>query len=326
MTNSQSLTVSTPRDVDAGADVRALEADWHQALDLRVRANELSATSATTYRAGFTKFRTWAEGRSTVTDDTIREWKAALIAEGRKPGTVNTWLAGVRAFFAWAVGARRLPYDPTANISGASRKGTSTRHKRSDLTNDEVRRLLAAPDRTTDAGKRDHAILSLMAYTGARTVELHRADLDELATEGGQLILHVRGKGHSEADALIVIAHPQAADALHDWLSERGEKPGPLFTSLSDRSRGQRMSLQAYRAMWLQVKKAAGVRDRTNSKTLHSLRHTAISNAVRHGAPVQKVQAMARHANIQTTMVYYHEADRVENPAERFISYDSDSR
>jgi integrase/recombinase XerD len=326
MTSDKALTVSAPRDIEPGADVRALVDDWHKGLDLQVKAGDLAATTATTYRAGVKRFLAWAVDQGSVTDDTIREWKGALLADGRKPGTVNTWLAGVRAFFAWAVGARRLPHNPAASVKGARRKGTSQKHKRSDLTNDEVRRVLAATDRTTAAGKRDCAILALMAYTAARTVELHRADLDDLATEAGQLVLHVRGKGHVEADDLIVIAHPQAANALHDWLSVRGDRAGALFTSLSDRSRGKRMSLQAYRAMWLHAKKTAGVRDKAGTKTLHSLRHTAISNAVRHGAPVQKVQAMARHANIQTTMIYYHEADRIENPAERFISYDTDTR
>mgnify|MGYP001594548589 CR=1 FL=1 len=55
--------------------------------------------------------------------------------------------------------------------------------------------------------------------------------------------------------------------------------------------------------------------------TPHSLRHTAITKAVKRGAPVQKGQAMARHANISTTMIYYHETDRVENPAEEYIQY-----
>jgi site-specific recombinase XerD len=39
------------------------------------------------------------------------------------------------------------------------------------------------------------------------------------------------------------------------------------------------------------------------------------------GAPVQKVQSMARHKNIDTTMIYYHEVDRLTNPAEDFINY-----
>jgi site-specific recombinase XerD len=313
-----------PGEVEPAGDVRDLVSKWHRSLDLQVSAGELAATSATTYRRGLEKFLGWAAERGSVTDDTIREWKAALLAEGRKPGTVNTWLAGVRAFFEWAVSARRLPYNPAASVKGASRKGTSTKHKRDTLTDDEVRRVMAAPDATTNQGKRDCAILATMAYTAARTSDLQRADLDDLRTEQGRLVLHVRGKGHSEADELIVIAHPQAAEALHDWLSARGDKPGPLFVSYSNNNQQGRLSLPAYRAMWLRVKAAAGVRG--HMKTLHSLRHTAISNAIRHGAPVQKAQAMARHANIQTTMIYYHEADRLDNPAEEFIRYNGDAR
>jgi integrase len=63
---------------------------------------------------------------------------------------------------------------------------------------------------------------------------------------------------------------------------------------------------------------AAGVH---GNKTTHSLHHTAISKAILKGAPVQKVQSMARHKNIDTTMIYYHEVDRLTNPAEDFINY-----
>jgi len=94
---------------------------------------------------------------------------------------------------------------------------------------------------------------------------------------------------------------------------------GALFTSLSNRGRDERLSLRAIRGIVKAAYKAAGVVGK--NKTTHSLRHTAITTAVKRGAPVQKVQAMARHANISTTMIYYHETDRVENPAEEFIQY-----
>jgi integrase len=63
----------------------------------------------------------------------------------------------------------------------------------------------------------------------------------------------------------------------------------------------------------------AGIGAHGRGQTARSLRHTGIMSAVRYGAPVEKVQAMARHADIWTTMSYYHETDRVENQAEQFI-------
>ncbi len=316
---SKALTVSQPQAITPDSNVRALVSDWHAALDLQVNAGELAETTATTYKRGMGQFLEWAEQRETLSDETIRQWKADLLAEGYKPGAVNTWLAGVRAFFAWAVGARRLLHNPAAAVKGAKRTGTSKAHKRSALTDAEVLRVLEAPNRETDQGKRDAAIIYLMAYTAARQVEAHRADLTDIKTEGGRLVLAVRGKGRQEADELIVIAHPDAEAALHDWLSARGNEPGALFVSLSNRAKNERLSLRAIRGIVKAAYKAAGVVGK--NKTTHSLRHTAITTAVKRGAPIQKVQAMARHANISTTMIYYHETDRIENPAEEFIRY-----
>lgn len=313
------LTVTPPQAVTEGADVAALVDDWRAALALQVQAGEISDTTRQTYAHGMGKFLAWAEGRGTVTADTLREWKAALLGDGHRPASVNTWLAGVRAFFGWAVGVRRLAYNPAADVKGATRRGTSKAHRREALTDAEVLRVLAVPDRSTASGKRDYALLAVMAFTGARQIELHRADLADLRTDGGRLVLHVRGKGRAEADEIIVLAHPDAEAAVHDWLAARGDEAGPLFVALGNRSRGDRLSLRAIREVVKSAYRAAGVHGK--GKTAHSLRHSAITNAVRHGAPVQKVQAMARHANISTTMIYYHETDRVENPAESYIRY-----
>lgn len=317
MSTNNALTIAPLRDVEVQADLRNLIDDWHAALDLRVRTAELSAASRRTYSEGVQRFLDWCIGYSLITDDVIREWLADMRGAHFKPATVNTWLAGLRAFFSWAVGARRLPYNPAAGIKGAKRTD-SRRHKREMLTSAEIRRVLAMPE-DTPVGKRDRAMLYLMAYTGARTIEVHRADLGDLTTEADRLVLKVQGKGREEADEVIVVAHPQAQAALHDWLGVRGNKPGPLFTSRSPRSRDGRLSLSAIREIVKRYYKAAGVRGKR--KSTHSLRHTAITNAIQNGAPVQKVRAMARHRSIDTTMIYVHETDRVSNPAEQFIDY-----
>ena len=298
----------------------ALLADWYTALDLRVRSGELAATSASAYKRGMQKFTAWTQssGAATVDAETLRGWKADLLEAGRKPATVNAWLAGVKALFAWAVETGRLANNPAANVKGATRKGTAKKHSREALTDQEIRRVLALPDQSAQ-GKRDKAILYLMAYTGVRQVEVHRADLADLRTEGGRLVLYVQGKGHQEKEDFVVLANPTAQDAIYDWLAIRGSKAGALFTSLSRRSMGQRLELRSIRMIVKGYFRLAGV---CGNKTTHSLRHTAISKAIQKGAPVQKVKSFARHENIETTMIYYHEADRLSNPAEEFIDYD----
>jgi len=53
--------------------------------------------------------------------------------------------------------------------------------------------------------------------------------------------------------------------------------------------------------------------------TPHSLRHSAATIAIEHGAPLHQVQDMLRHADIQTTMLYTHNKERITNAAEHRI-------
>lgn len=315
------LTIQHPLPPSHDPDIRRLIVTWQQSLDLRAQAGEIAANTQQAYMRGLNRFLDWADDLylEKISPDVLRTWIADLRRRGYRPASVNAWLAGVRAFFAWAVASRRLTSDPTLGIRGVMRRGSGRRHTRSALTDQEVLRVLSIPVRSNPQGRRDYAILCLMAYTAARQIELHRADLSDLATSGGKLVLNVQGKGREEKDEVLVLVNPEVENALHDWLSDRGKRPGPLFTSLSRRGPGERLSLRSIRRLVKGYYMAAGVSG--EDKTTHSLRHSAITSAVRHGAPVQKVRSMARHASIDTTMIYFHEVDRVENPAEAFIKY-----
>lgn len=310
------LTVAPQQAVANSTDLRSLTADWCAHLDRLVATGELSPASRRTYWLGMQQLLSWCTA-GTLSADVLRDWVSDMKQAGLRPGTVNTWLGGVRSFFNWAAAQRLIPYNPAAGIKGAKRQNARS-HKRDSLTDAEVRRLSAIPD-DTPSGRRDRAIIHLMLFTAARTVEVYRANLDDLATEAGHLVLRVQGKGHEETDDKLVVFNPQAESSLYDWLSVRGSRPGPLFVSLSPRSRHGRLSLSYIRHAIKDYLKAAGIN--TRRKTTHSLRHTAISKALANGAPIQKVQAMARHARIDTTMIYVHETDRATNPAEQFIDY-----
>lgn len=292
---------------------------WRSALALRVAAQELQHDTAATYERGARKFLAWL-GDQAPTADAIRAWKASLLQAQVKPASVNIWLAGVRHLFAWLNELGAIPYNPAEAIRGASRKGKARRHVREALTDREVVRLLAQPNRAAHEGARDYAILCVMLYTAARGIELHRADVEDLQTRSGVLVLQVQGKGHNEKDDVVVLTH-EAESALRDWLAIRGKESGPLFTSLSNFSRGERLSRRAMRAIVKRYFDQAGIH---GNKTTHSLRHTAITNAIRNNAPVHRVKGMSRHASLDTLMIYYHEADRLSDPAEKYIRYEDE--
>ena len=313
------LTLTTPAQITQGIDFDQAITLWHDAMDLRTRTGELAQPTVTSYKKGMQKFTDWmqAEHPASISPDTIRLWQAHMLKDNQKR-SVNTWLAGVRSFFTWCTDARLIPYNPTATVKGASRKGETQIHRKNPLTYAEVRRLLAMPDTSTAQGARDFAILHLFLFTAMRSVEINRANLSDWQTIGTQQVIYYQGKGHSEADDYKVVVDP-VADAVQIWLSYRGNKPGPLFTSLSDRSQGERLSLRAIRNLIKDHMRNAGID--APKKTTHSLRHTAITNAIVNGAPLRVVQTLAGHASANTTSIYNHNVDRLTNPGEKFIDY-----
>ena len=286
-----------------------------------VAAGEMAQTTARTYARGLEKFLDWAAQADTarIGPQTIRAWKAHLSQEGRAPAGINVLLAGVKAFFTWAVAERGLAYNPTVGVRGAKAGGKARRHKREPLTDHEVLRVLAQPDTSTATGKRDLALLCLLAYTGARQVEVQRARLGDLRTDG-QVRLDVVGKGRLDADERLYIVHQDALEALYSWLAvhPRGDDPtAPLFCGLGNRNRGGPLSLSTIRYLVTGYYRMAGIRDRR--KTSHSLRHSFVNNLIRRGVAPVKIRAATRHKSLDTLMIYAGEVARDDDPAEAHV-------
>jgi integrase/recombinase XerD len=141
--------------------------------------------------------------------------------------TRNTRLAAVHSLFAYA--ALRHPEHAALiqRVLAIPAKRTD-RQLVSFLTRDEVDALLAAPDRDTWVGRRDHALLLVAVQTGLRVSELTTLTCEdvELGT-GAHLRCH--GKGRKERITPLTI---QACGVLRVWLAERrGEPSDPLFPS-----------------------------------------------------------------------------------------------
>lgn len=305
-------------------------ADWQSHLDLLVRSGQISGDTARTYKIGMRKFREWVEAREKqpITNRLVLEWMAEMrekkTPKGRptSPQSINTWLNGVRHFFGWAYSEGIVPANPTAEIKSAGRGGAGTIHKRKRLTDEEVIRLLDSP--YLNERPRDKALIYLMLYAAVRGIEVHRADVDDLQTEGDEMVLRVHGKARDSKEDEVIIASPDARKAIYDYLAQRGTKAGPLFLTIRKFEQEgapapRRLSRRMAQHLVGQAFKAVGIK--AEAKTMHSLRHSAITNAILNGASVHDAQAMARHRNPGTTMIYFTNVDRRQNAAEKRIDY-----
>ena len=299
---------------------RSLPDLWIEWLALEVESGQISEATAATYKNGLRKFAKWgASDPEHTNDDAIKEWIASLRAAGMAQNTISVWFAGVRAFFQWAISKHHVTADPTQGVKRGKRKGTARKHKREMLTDDEMIRVL-----NSHLSTRNRALVFLLAYTGARGIELHRANIEDMRTDGGELVLHVQGKGEIEKDEKIILAHPDAKNSIYNYLSERKANSGPLFVSEGNRTAGERLGSRAIRRIVRDVLDDAGITSR--NKTTHSFRHSAITNAIQNGASLLDAQAMARHASANTTQIYYHHLDRMTNAAEKRIDYRAKAR
>ena len=150
-------------------------------------------------------------------------------------------------------------------------------------------------------GPREHCIAQVLLATGMRVSELVNANTWDLRREGDYTTIRITRKGAKDDR---VVLSPEAVQAIHDYVEKR---TGPILTSRN----GGRVTRQQLAREIGRLSERAGV-PRLHP---HMLRHTAATLAIKAGVPIERVQEMLGHADITTTMRYYHAVDRLENSA-----------
>ncbi len=170
------------------------------------------------------------------------------------------------------------------------------------LSDVEVDALLAAPDRTTWTGRRDHTLLALAVHTGLRASELtglHCADLH--LAQGA----HVNCLGKGRKQRMTPLTKPVAA-ALRTWLTERvGAPDAPVFPTRT----GQALSRDALAqrlATHLTAATQACPSLREKNVTPHTLRHTAAMRLLHAGVDTAVIALWLGHERLATTDIYIH--------------------
>lgn len=249
------------------------------------------------------------------TREDIVAFREELKASGHKPTTVTNYINATRLFFQWTEQEGLYP-NIAAHIKGAK---LDRDFKKGYLTSRQVKAVLEKVGRDSLHGLRDYAMLVLMVTGGLRTIEVSRANIGDLRTAGDNTVLYVQGKGRDEKTEYIKI-DAKVEEALRYYLKARGENnpEAPLFASLSNNSRGQRMTTRAISGVVKEHLREAGYD--SDKLTAHSLRHTAVTLSLLAGKDITEVQQFARHANIATTMVYNHALDKAKNGCSEAIA------
>ena len=158
-------------------------------------------------------------------------------------------------------------------------------------------------------GARDAAALALLYGCGLRRAEVVALDLADYAPDTGTVT--VIGKGGHQRQ---VFATTGTRAALGAWLRHRGDAPGPLLFPVAKGGRivpGRRLSTAAVWARLQTLGKRAGVQPFSP----HDLRRSFIGDLLDAGADMASVQALAGHANVNTTARYDRRGERAARSA-----------
>jgi integrase/recombinase XerD len=220
---------------------------------------------------------------------------------GNSPRTRNARLGAIHSFYRFAALEHPEHAATIARVMAIPTKRYE-RNTVSYLDLDEIKALLAAPDRSTWLGRRDHALLLLMIQTGVRVSELVGLRVRDAQLGTGPHI-KITGKGRKKRATTLT---GETVKVLRQWLKERkGNPDDPLFPTRP----GQ--SLSRYTVGALLSKHAASAAASCPSLTAtrvtpHTLRHTNAMLLRAKDVDIATIALWLGHESTETTHIYEH--------------------
>jgi integrase/recombinase XerD len=222
----------------------------------------------------------------------------------------NTRLAAIRSFFRFVAMSEPAYMLHCQKILAMPSK----RHVRRTvdfLNRTEMNALLAAPDRSTWTGRRDHAILIMALQTGLRASELINLRRCDMVTGAGA---HIRceGKGRKQRSTPL---RRETIKVMEVWLQERvGDDRDPLFPTV----KGTKLSRDALEAIVRRhVLSASGACPSLAGKRVspHVLRHSTAMELLHNGVDQTVIALWLGHESVETTQIYIHADMRLKEKA-----------
>ena len=222
-------------------------------------------------------------------------------------------LAAIRRFYFSAVICKLITHNPAEGISIKNKHedefGTSF------FTAETLSKLfqMIKTDDPTDAkyeeNLRAKVIIALMAIEGLRRVEVHRMSTQDIDWQQGIIRIHGKGK------QALIYPRSDTLEILSEYIRMRRLQPGlsptPVFTSVSNRNAGTRISRTTLNNIVDYWFTKANIKE--SKKSCHVLRHSAGTLLYHATKDLRLVQDTLRHDDPKTTAKYAHVYDKMKN-------------
>jgi integrase/recombinase XerC len=230
----------------------------------------------------------------------IRSFLSTVNAKGQSRATAARKLAAIRTFLKYLRREDAISSDPGSLVRTPKREVRMPAH----LSEQEMVRLLDAPDAGEPLGRRDKAIVELFYASGLRLSELAGLDVDDVNLS--RRMARVLGKGGKER---LVPFNNTTASALRAYLKDRellvGQPVGRRLAqdeALFVNYRGGRLTVRSIDRL-VRRYAAAGARPGVSP---HALRHSFATHLLQRGADLRAIQELLGHSRLSTTQRYTH--------------------
>jgi site-specific recombinase XerD len=253
----------------------------------------------------------------------VIHYREYLRNQGRKAATIQKQVIVLKSFYKWArINCRNYgitedyAFDIAEGIRGAKIEAT---YKKEPLDINQAKRLIETAKQYDDTiqGARNYAMVILMLVTGLRAIEVSRALRNDLSQLESTYILYIQGKGRDDKD-LFVKLPDEVQKAIHGYLMKRSDQDPHLFVSHSHSVKDKGITTKTIQASIRELMAQADVIGPKIS--VHSLRHTCAYLNIKAGGSLEATQQLLRHRNIDTTLIYAHNINRIQDESEYRIA------
>ncbi|MBO5619059.1 MAG: tyrosine recombinase [Paludibacteraceae bacterium] len=212
------------------------------------------------------------------------------------PATQARVLAGIHAWYRFLLYKNYIDQDPSELIEGPKKD----KHLPTVLSLDEVNRMMAAIDLSTNEGHRNRAMLEMLYGSGLRVSELVELRFSRIYRDEHYML--IEGKGFKQR---LVPISPVAEEWLGYWIQDRNT--WPVKPEVRDVVFVNRYGRPLTRAMvFTIVRRLCAEAGITKTVSPHTLRHSFATHLLQNGADIRVIQQLLGHEDLATTEIYTH--------------------
>lgn len=269
---------------------------------------DVADNSVTTYKVGLKNFIEYLrdKGIKNPTRNDIIEYREHLM-ETLKPTTANSYMIAVRNLYSY-LEYQGITKNITKNIKGVN---VGNEHKREALTQEQCRLVLS------NAKDIREKVMFLLATTcGIRANELVNIRLEDFKVKQDKVCLYLLGKARDYKQDFVIVNN-DVFELIKEYINLY-HITDYLFTSTSNNNTGGKVTTKTIRLIIKNMFKRVGIVG--DEYSLHSCRHSFATLSIENGNDVREVSQALRHKSIQTTMIYLHDLERINNKCSNTVS------